>query len=147
MKPILLTLILIIGLSVSSLAWAEFVAPEDVICPSFQWDASPESDLASYQFHRIVNGVSVLSVTVSKDMTTIECDVLQLPEGAGGEVAGVTAVDTSGNESDMSILVAFSWLLPDKTPPAPVVGFCETMEDPSGGLVRICTTVTPIESP
>lgn len=125
-------------------AWAEFVPPENVICPSFQWDANAESDLASYRFHRIVNGVSVLSVTVSKDATMIDCQALQLPEGAGSEVAVVTAIDTSGNESDWSNLVPFSWLLPDKTAPAPVTGFCETMEAPDGGLVRVCTTVTSI---
>lgn len=142
MKKALMTGVMI--LAFTSVAYAEFVPPENIICPSFQWGPSPEGDLASYRFHRLVDGVVVWSVTVSKDTTEIGCDALQLPEGAGSEVAGVTAVDTSGNESGMSNLVPFSWLLPDKTPPAPVTGFCETMEGPSGGLVRVCTTVTPI---
>ena len=145
MKTCVMVLAIVLGFG--SVAWAEFVPPENVICPTFQWDPSSESDLASYRVHRIVNGVSMSSVTVPKDITTIECEALQLPEGAGSEVAAVTAVDTSGNESDWSNLVPFSWLLPDKTAPAPVVGFCQTMEAPSGGLVRVCTTVTPIETP
>ena len=125
-------------------AWAEFVPPENVICPAFQWNPSDESDLAGYRFYP--DAVSMaLSVRVSKDLTEIECGLLQLPEGAGSGMAGVTAVDTSGNESDMSILVPYAWLLADKTPPDPVTGFCETMESPNGGLVRVCTTVTPIE--
>jgi len=147
MKNCTMVIIVAMILWFGSVAWAEFVPPENIICPSFQWDASSESDLASYRVHRIVNGVSMSSVTVSKDITTIECEALKLPEGSGSEVAAVTAVDTSGNESPWSNLVPFSWYLPDKTAPALVVGFCQTMEAASGGLVRVCMTVMPIETP
>lgn len=119
-------------------AWGQETVPEMIGgCSGVSWQANPEEDLAGYQIFVNKDGVQLDPVDVAKTETTYPCSRLPITEGATYGIQ-MTAFDTSGNVSEPSSVVAFTW--PDTTAPATPISMCIAVVV-NGKIKELCLTI------
>lgn len=114
-------LIVVFALLLAPSAWAQSSVATIGGCTALKWDASPEPDLDGYHAYVSKDGATQPRIRIAKDKTSITCVELGIVEGSE-YVVGLSAFDTSSNESPIATPPSLTW--PDKTPPATVTSVC-----------------------
>ena len=140
MKKYTAIITVFIGLCLAVPVWAQtpvIAFPNVTKCTEFSWPASTAVDLAEYRVYVTRDGLAMPYVSVPPTEITIACTALAIVVGSEHEVY-VTAVDTSGNESDPSPIFRFLYVIPDTTAPATPEPFCFIGETAGGIEVVRC---------
>ena len=106
-------LMVLMFMCVPSLSWAQEVVSVNS-CADISWIANMEDDLLGYRLYVKKDGVASGVIKLGKEVTTYRCVDAGIVEG-GEYTVELSAVDTSGNESEKAGPVLVSW--PDVTSP------------------------------